>query len=205
VIPASSLDDIMMNQGKPLGRVTQARRIGDLMERRSRCDQAVEQPVGEGPHHRRTARHQSHSDFARLSARWRLRCSIRAATAIANAGRETVADIEAVGALGFLAMPTFKGGTGCVEEAVIVDRGFIVRGFIVPSFDEALDLRDTLTHVLAECAIPLQWPLRAFGERHERTARRGRWADSAASAASAPGAGRDRQRGCDTTSPKSMA
>jgi hypothetical protein len=98
----------MLEQARPLARPTQARQIGDLTEHRDCGDQAariITQSPGQRPHHWRVNRHRPHSDFARLFAYWSLRCSTRAATAIANAGCETVADIKAVGAFGFLAIP----------------------------------------------------------------------------------------------------
>jgi hypothetical protein len=93
----------MLEQARPL-----ARQIGDLTELHDCCDEGagvIKQLPGKRPHHWRVNRHRSHSDFARLFAHWSQHCSTRAATAIANAGCETVADVKAVGASGFLVMP----------------------------------------------------------------------------------------------------
>ena len=99
----------MLKQARPLARSTQARQIGDLTELRDCGDEGAgiikQLPGKQRPHHWRVNRHRPHSDFARLFAYWSQQCSTRAATAIANAGCETVADIKAVGASGFLLMP----------------------------------------------------------------------------------------------------
>ena len=98
----------MLEQARPLARSTQARQNGDLTELRDCWDEGagiIKQLPGKRPHHWRVNRHRPHSDFARLFAYWSQQCSTRAATAIANASCETVADIKAVGASGFLLMP----------------------------------------------------------------------------------------------------
>jgi hypothetical protein len=97
----------MLEQARPLARSMRARQISDLTELHDWRDEAarvIEQSPGKRPHHWRVDRHRPHSDFAKLFAYWSQRCSTRAATAIANARCETVADIKAVGAFGFLAM-----------------------------------------------------------------------------------------------------
>jgi hypothetical protein len=78
-----------------------------LTELHDCCDEdaGIIKQLPERPRHWRVNRHRPHSDFAKLFAYWSQQCSTRAATAIANAGCETVADIKAVGAAGFLVMP----------------------------------------------------------------------------------------------------
>jgi hypothetical protein len=117
------VDGNMLEQAELLACVTQARRIGDLTEPPDCCDEAaviIKQATGEGPHHRRATR--SQSNFAKLFAYWSQQCSTRAATAIANAGCETVADIKAVGASGFRAMPN-TGRRTVAEIASLLPQG----------------------------------------------------------------------------------